>query len=249
MPSEPPSYDGHREGTFGMVHPLAPHYNTLLRIDPFDRTGTRWSPTSPSRGRSRQDGLTYTLKLRQGVKFHDGTEMTSRDVKASYDKIVFPPEGVRLVPQGRLPGGGGRGGARPAHDRVPAEVAVGLVPHHPGLALQLDLQGRHPGQGPRWYEKNVMGTGPFKFVEHVKGSHWVGKKNPDYWDKGKPYLDGYRAIFISDVLRPGGGHPRASGRTSSSVASARPSATASCRRSARRSRCRRARGTACCWWR
>jgi peptide/nickel transport system substrate-binding protein len=42
-----------------------------------------------------------------------------------------------------------------------------------------------------------MGTGPFKFVEHVKGSHWVGKKNADYWDKGKPYLDGYRAIFIS----------------------------------------------------
>ena len=44
-----------------------------------------------------------------------------------------------------------------------------------------------------------MGTGPFKFVEHVKGSHWVGKKNPDYWDKGKPYLDGYRAIFIQDA--------------------------------------------------
>ncbi len=42
-----------------------------------------------------------------------------------------------------------------------------------------------------------MGTGPFTFVEHVKGSHWVGKKNPDYWDKGKPYLDGYRALFIS----------------------------------------------------
>ena len=49
----------------------------------------------------------------------------------------------------------------------------------------------------QWYAKNVMGTGPFKFVEHVKGSHWVGKKNPDYWDKGKPYLDGYRAIFIT----------------------------------------------------
>ena len=49
----------------------------------------------------------------------------------------------------------------------------------------------------RWYETNVMGTGPFKFVEHVKGSHWVGKKNPDYWDKGKPYLDGYRALFIT----------------------------------------------------
>jgi peptide/nickel transport system substrate-binding protein len=43
----------------------------------------------------------------------------------------------------------------------------------------------------------VMGTGPFKFVEHVKGSHFVARKNPDYWDKGKPYLDGYRAIFIA----------------------------------------------------
>jgi peptide/nickel transport system substrate-binding protein len=48
-----------------------------------------------------------------------------------------------------------------------------------------------------WYAKNVMGTGPFIFVEHVKGSHWVGKKNPNYWDKGKPYLDGYRAMFMS----------------------------------------------------
>jgi peptide/nickel transport system substrate-binding protein len=34
-------------------------------------------------------------------------------------------------------------------------------------------------------------------VEHVKGSHWVGKKNPNYWDKGKPYLDGFRAMFMS----------------------------------------------------
>ena len=50
---------------------------------------------------------------------------------------------------------------------------------------------------PHWYETHIMGTGPFLFVEHVKGSHWVGKKNPNYWDKGKPYLDGYRALFIS----------------------------------------------------
>ena len=35
----------------------------------------------------------------------------------------------------------------------------------------------------KWFEKNVMGTGPFTFVEHVRGSHWVGKKNPSYWDR------------------------------------------------------------------
>jgi peptide/nickel transport system substrate-binding protein len=51
---------------------------------------------------------------------------------------------------------------------------------------------------PNWYEKNIMGTGPFKFIEHVKGSHVVGKKYADYWDKGKPYLDGFRAVFMRD---------------------------------------------------
>jgi peptide/nickel transport system substrate-binding protein len=50
-----------------------------------------------------------------------------------------------------------------------------------------------------WYEQNIMGSGPFVFVEHVRGSHLVGKRNPNYWDKGKPYLDGYRALFISDT--------------------------------------------------
>src|SRR6266852_1515379 len=91
VPSEPPSYDGHREGTFGVVHPLAPHYNTLLRIDPTDRTGTRPVPDLAESWTIAPDGLTYTLRLRQGVRFHDGSPMTSRDVKASYDKIVSPP--------------------------------------------------------------------------------------------------------------------------------------------------------------
>ena len=50
-----------------------------------------------------------------------------------------------------------------------------------------------------WYEQNILGSGPFVFVEHVRGSHLVGKRNPNYWEKGKPYLDSYRAIFISDT--------------------------------------------------
>src|SRR6266511_3842450 len=41
VPSEPPSYDAHREETFGVMHPMAPHYNTLLRVDPLDKTGTK----------------------------------------------------------------------------------------------------------------------------------------------------------------------------------------------------------------
>src|SRR5262249_38036605 len=92
VPSEPPSYDGHREETFGLIHPVAPFYSLLLRVDPDDPNkiigdlAERWTTS--------EDGLTYTFKIRPGVKFHDGSPLTARDVKASYDKIIFPPAGV-----------------------------------------------------------------------------------------------------------------------------------------------------------
>ena len=54
-------------------------------------------------------------------------------------------------------------------------------------------------QDPRWYEKNIMGTGPFRFVEYVPGSHWVGKRNEEYFVSSQPYLDSFRAIFIRDT--------------------------------------------------
>jgi peptide/nickel transport system substrate-binding protein len=197
IPSEPPSYDGHREGTFGMVHPLAPHYNTLLRIDPTDRTGTRPAPDLAESWTISPDGLTYTFKLRQGVRFHDGSPMTSRDVKASYDKIIFPSQGVVSMRKGSY---------------QVVEVVEAPDPHTVRFRLKWPeasfltsvaspynwiMKADILAKDIRWYETNVMGTGPFKFVEHVKGSHWVGKRNPDYWDKGKPYLDGYRGLFVS----------------------------------------------------
>src|SRR6185295_10149204 len=197
VPSEPPSYDGHAEGTFGVVHPLAPHYNTLLRIDPTDTSGTRVVPDFAESWTISKDGQTYTLALRKGVKFHDGAEATSRDVKASYDKIVFPPPGVISY----------RKGAYRAVEAIeaPDPYTIRFRLKWPEASFLVNLASPYSwiykadilARDIRWYEKNVMGTGPFKFVEHVKGSHWVSKKNPDYWDKGKPYLDGYRAIFIT----------------------------------------------------
>ena len=197
VPSEPPSYDGHREGTFGTVHPLAPLYNTLLRIDPGDRTGTRPVPDLAESWTVSPDGMTYAFRLRQGVRFHDGSPMTSRDVKASYDKIVFPPPGVISF----------RKGAYHVVEAIeaPDPLTVRFRLKWPEASFLVNLASPFNwifkadilAKDMRWYETNVMGTGPFKFVEHVKGSHFVGRKNPDYWDKGKPYLDGYRAIFIA----------------------------------------------------
>ena len=143
------------------------------------------------------DKRTYTFKLRQGVKFHDGSMMTAQDVKASYDHIVFPPPGVSSSRQARTRWW--RRWRRPRRHRgVPPEVAGGVVHRERSSPWNWIYRAEILAKDPRWYEKNVMGTGPFKFVEYVRGSHWVSKKNPDYWDKGKPYLDGYRALFIRD---------------------------------------------------
>ena len=88
--AEPPGFDGHREETFAMLHPIGPHYNTLMRVDPTDKTGTKFIGDLAESWTISADTRVYTFKLRKGVKFHDGATMTSADVKASYDKIVFP---------------------------------------------------------------------------------------------------------------------------------------------------------------
>src|SRR5216683_5514086 len=198
VPAEPPSYDAHREETFAIVHPAAPHYSTLLRVDPFDRGGTRIVGDLAESWSASRDGRTYTFTLRRGVRFHDGGELTARDVKASYDKIIFPPPGVTS----------NRKGEYIAVETVTAPDPYTVVfrlkwPSASFLSslaspfnwiYKADLLVRDI----HWYEKNVMGTGPFLFVEYVKGSHWIGRRNPDYWDKGRPYLDGYRALFMRD---------------------------------------------------
>ncbi|PYO28354.1 MAG: ABC transporter substrate-binding protein [Candidatus Rokuibacteriota bacterium] len=199
VPSEPPSYDAHREQTFGVIHPVAPHYNGLLQVDPTDPSGTKPAPDLAESWTMSKDGLVYTFKLRKGVKFHDGSEMTSKDVKASYDRIIFPPPGIVSDRKGQYEVVEVVEAPDPYTVRFrlkwPAASFLASVASPWNWIYKADLLAKDP----HWYETHVMGTGPFLFVEHVKGSHWVGKKNPNYWDKGKPYLDGYRALFIKST--------------------------------------------------
>src|SRR5438445_9522183 len=68
--ADPPSLDPHQESTFATLQPVAPLYSTLLQIDPYSYpkviadAATEWK-ISP-------DALTYTFKLHQGIRFHDG---------------------------------------------------------------------------------------------------------------------------------------------------------------------------------
>jgi len=193
----PPSYDGHRETTFAMIHPIAPHYSTLLRFDPQNYpkivgdVAESWSIA--------KDGLTYTFKIRKGMQFHDGSPLTAKDVKATYDKIVAPPEGVVSARQASY--------AVVDKIETPDANTVVFKLKYTSASFLANLASPWNfiykadilAKDPRWYEKNIMGTGPFTFVEYVAGSHWVGKKNPNYYMKGRPYLDGYRAVIIRDT--------------------------------------------------
>src|SRR5437899_3793836 len=96
--ADPPSLDPHQESTFATLQLVAPLYSTLLQSDPdaypkiIGDAATEWK-ISP-------DALTYTFKIRHGIKFHDGSPLTAADVKATYDKLIFPPDGVRSVRKG-----------------------------------------------------------------------------------------------------------------------------------------------------
>src|SRR5580704_7446889 len=89
---EPNDYDCDDNTSFAFLHPIAPHYSTLLKFDAANYPqivgdlAQSWT-VSPDR-------QTYTFKLRPNVLFHDGSKLTSADVKASYERIVHPPAGV-----------------------------------------------------------------------------------------------------------------------------------------------------------
>ncbi|MFB3144697.1 MAG: ABC transporter substrate-binding protein [Candidatus Methylomirabilales bacterium] len=197
VPKPPPSFDGHRENTFALIHPVAPHYSTLLKFDQWNYpkvvgdVAKSWKVS--------KDGKTYTFKIRKGIKFHDGSTLTARDVKATYDKIISPPPGVVSVRKGSY--------SMVKSVEAPDDRTVVFRLKWPSASILANLASPWNfiykadilAKDPHWYEKNVNGTGPFKFVEYVPGSHWIGEKNKDYFVKDRPYLDGYRAIFIKST--------------------------------------------------
>jgi len=192
--ADPPSLDPHQESTFATIQLVAPLYSTLLQFDPSEYpkiigdVATEW--------RIADDGLTYTFKIRKGIKFHDGSVMTAADVKATYDKIIFPPSGVRSV----------RKAAYTAVEKVEAtdDATVVFSLKFPAASLLANLAPpwtvvypkKYLGQDPNYFKTNVVGSGPFKFKGYTRGSTFEGVRNPDYFVKGRPYLDGYK-FFIS----------------------------------------------------
>ena len=193
----PPSFDAHRELTFATVYSGAPFYSVLIRVNPENPGWTTdfVCDLCTEMPLPTDDGRTYTFKIRDGVKFHDGSPLTANDVVASWNKLIFPPEGVTSV--------------RQSHYLMVDKVAVvdpttvvfrlkfATAAFLPALAdpfnwiYKKDILERDP----RWYEKNIPGSGPFKFLAYETGQSIAGVRNADYYHPGLPYLDGFVGVY------------------------------------------------------
>jgi peptide/nickel transport system substrate-binding protein len=197
--AEPPNYDCHANFSFVFIHPVIPHYSTLLKFDTANYPqvvgdlAESWSVST--------DRRTYIFKLRQNVLFHDGSRLTSADVKASYDRIIHPPQGVLSVRQADY------GAVTGIDTPDPATVVFHL--QWPDAAMLANFaspwnciyNAAKLKEDPLFPKTHVLGTGPFVFVEHQKGDHWTGKRWDKYFLAGRPYLDGYRANFIAGAAQ------------------------------------------------
>ena len=196
--SKIPSYDGHIESTFGMIHPLRPFYSLLIRVNPDNPA----SPTDfvcdvceggipkPTEGHTK-----YAFKIRDDITFHNGQKLTSADVKATYDKIISPPKGIESNRKAFF--SMVKSVSAPDPKTLVFKLKYPTGAFVPALALPYNFiysKADLDKHGYKWHQKNVNGTGAFRFVQHQPGAFVEGKRYEKYHHKGKPYLDGYRAI-------------------------------------------------------
>ena len=193
----PPSFDGHRETTFATAQSVAPFYSVLIRINPKNSLSTTdfvcdlcTAIPAPT-----DDGKTYAFAIRDGVKFHDGSPLSAADVAASWQEIIHPRAGMTSARQSNFA----------MVDTVEAPDAKTVVfklkyattAFLPALAdpFAFIYPKAILDKDPHWFEKNVMGSGPFKFAGMEVGQSIKGERNPDFYVQGLPYLDGFVGIY------------------------------------------------------
>lgn len=182
----PETMDCHATATHATAIHLLPHYSTLLRIsnanypDVEANLAVSWETSS--------DGLTYTFKLRDDVLFHDGSRLTSADVKATYERLRNPPPGP--APRKAL-----FAEITSIETPDPTTVVFRLSERNSSMmevfanpwncvysAEKLKSDPNYPAQV-------VMGTGPFRFIDRVRDQVWRAERFDGYFKKGLPYLD------------------------------------------------------------
>ena len=182
---EPPLLQGAVSTADPVWEVTSKFHNGLLNYDrdlkPIPELAESWE-ISP-------DGRAITFKLRRGVKFHDGRDFTSADVKFTMEEVIkkFHPRGRSVfekLEEVQTP------------DPYTAVFRFSIPAPYAMLALNASETPMLPkhiyaGSDPRTNPANSapVGTGPFRFAKWEKGQYILAERNDKYWDQGKPYLE------------------------------------------------------------
>src|SRR5262252_5762808 len=198
--SAPAHFDVHQSGTVSNIGTQGCMYDNLIRRDPRD-SGQSIIPDLAHSWEISPDSKTYTFFLRKGVKFHDGGTLTADDVKATYARLIWPPQGF-------------------SSPRTPLFSSVSDIKVRDALTIEFTLHEPRPQQfmlgafASGWniivrkktleehnYNlRQVMdypGTGPFRHKKRVDKEVWIVERNPEYWNEGLPYLDGIEFYHLA----------------------------------------------------
>jgi peptide/nickel transport system substrate-binding protein len=197
--NRPPHFDVHQSGTFNNLGAQGCMFDNLIRRDPRD-SGKTIIPDLAHSWEIAEDGKTYTFFLRRDVQFHDGAELTADDVKATFDRIAKPPSGIS-IPRSILFSSFSEINAR---DKYTVEFKLSEA-RPINFMMSAIASGWNVIVRKKTLEDNnynlrkvvtYPGTGPFRTVRRVENEVWVMEKNPNYWNKGLPYLDGVEIYHV-----------------------------------------------------
>jgi peptide/nickel transport system substrate-binding protein len=190
--SAPAHFDVHQSGTVSNMGTQGTMYDNLIRHDPRD-SGQTIIPDLAHSWEIAKDGKTYTFFLRKGVTFHDGADLTAEDVKATFDRIVKPPEGVS-IPRTPLFATVSEINARDKYtvefklsEPRPVSFIMGAIAS--GWNIIVRKKTLEDNNYNLRDIKDYPGTGPFKHNKRVDKEVWILDRNKDYWNPELPYVD------------------------------------------------------------
>jgi ABC-type transport system substrate-binding protein len=144
-----------------------------------------------------EDGKTYTFKMRNGVKFHDGTPFSAEDVVATYQRIISPPPDMVSVYRETMA----------VVDKVELvdRMTMRFVLKHPWrpflgalTGVNMVIYSKKSIDDNKGDLRKVIapGTGAFIHKEYKQAERWVFERNPDYWNKELPYIDRVEMLHV-----------------------------------------------------
>ncbi len=191
----------HETQTISVVWPAMPCLNNLVIYDPAKKVESLDTIVGDLAEKwSWQDNYrSLVFFLKKGVKWHDGQPFTSKDVKFTFDMVREAPDApakLRINPRKDW-----YANVEAIEAPDPYTAVFRLKKPQPSILMML-ASGYSPVYAahvpPASYRTGCIGTGPFKLKEWRKGEFVEYVKNPDYFVKGRPYLDGLKYIVIAE---------------------------------------------------